>query len=117
MKKIFSLLMVCLLITGCGSKYMVIDYNKAIDIIKEENTVIIDVREVDEYNSGHIINAINIPLANINDINYDKETKIILYCATGVRSNEAAKILSDKGYVNIYSLDGGLLNWGEDLEK
>lgn len=117
MKKIVSLLFICLLITGCGSKYTVIDYNKAVEILKEENTVIIDVRGEDEYNSGHIKDAINIPLDNISKIEYDKDMKIILYCATGVRSTEAAKKLSDLGYTNIYNLDGGLLNWGEALEE
>lgn len=117
MKKIVSLLFICLLITGCSSKYTVIDYNKAVEILKEENTVIIDVREEDEYNSGHIKDAINIPLDNISKIEYDKDTKIILYCASGIRSTEAAKELSDLGYTNIYNLDGGLLNWGEALEE
>lgn len=117
MKKIISLLFICILLTGCGSKYTTIDTNKAVEILNEENSVIIDVREIDEYNSGHIENAINIPLGNITDINYDKETKIIVYCATGVRSGEAAKRLTEMGYLNIYNLDGGILNWGFELEE
>lgn len=117
MKKIVKLLIICLIITGCGIKYETIDANKAMTIINEEsNTVIIDVRSSEEYNEGHIKNAINIPLDEIKDINYNKETNIILYCATGVRSSEAAKELSSLGYTKIYNLDGGLLNWGFELE-
>ena len=95
MKKIVSLLFICLLITGCGSKYTVIDYNKAVEILKEENTVIIDVRGEDEYNSGHIKDAINIPLDNISKIEYDKNIKIILYFAIGGRNSETSKKVRD----------------------
>ena len=45
----------------------------------------------------------------------DKDTVIILYCASGTRSAQAAKTLVDLGYTNIYSLDGGLINWGKPL--
>lgn len=118
MKKIVKLLIICLLITGCGTKYETIDSNKAMTIINEDsNTVIIDVRSSEEFNEGHIKNAINIPLDEIKDINYNKETNIIVYCATGIRSSEAAKELKDMGYSKIYNLDGGLLNWGFELEE
>lgn len=116
MKKLISLMIICLLITGCGVKYQTIDSNKAMDIINNEGAIIVDVRENDEYNEGHILNAINIPLGKISEINYDKETNIIVYCATGVRSGEAAKKLEEMGYTKIYNLDGGLLNWGFELE-
>ena len=118
MKKIFKLLIICLLITGCGgNKYQTIDSNKAMEIINDNSdTIIIDVRENDEYNEGHIANAINIPLSEIDSMNYNKETTIILYCATGIRSTEAAKKLISLGYTSIYNLDGGLLNWGFELE-
>ena len=117
MKKIVKLLIICLLITGCGTKYETIDSNKAMTIINEDsNTVIIDVRSSEEFNEGHIKNSLNIPLDEIIDITYNKETNIIVYCATGVRSSEAAKELSSLGYTKIYNLDGGLLNWGFELE-
>lgn len=117
MKRIISLLVVCILLTACGNKYQTIDANKAMELINNNDTVVIDVRENDEYETGHISGAINIPLANIETINYDKDTKIILYCATGVRSLEATKNLSSMGYTNLYNLDGGILNWGFELEE
>ena len=51
----------------------------------------------------------------VSDIEYDKETVIIVYCASGMRSAEAAKILIQEGYTNVYNLDGGLINWGFEL--
>lgn len=118
MKKIIKILFICLLITGCGSnKYTNIDSNKAMELLNDGNVIIIDVRDSDEYNTGHISNSINIPLSNIENIDYNKDQAIILYCATGVRSLQAIDMLSKNGYTNLYNLDGGLLNWGFELEE
>lgn len=115
MKKIFSLLFLLLLLTACTKKYDTIDTNKALELISD-GAIIIDVRTIEEYNEGHIKNSINIPLDKIDKITYDKDTTLILYCATGVRSKEAVKELSNMGYTSLYDLDGGLLNWGSELE-
>ena len=89
--------------------------NEANELISN-NAVIIDVRSSIEYESGHIVNAINIPVDNIGSVDYDKDTVIIVYCASGVRSDNAADALIDLGYTNVYNLDGGLINWGAELE-
>ena len=86
------------------------------NLINNNKVEIIDVRNMDEYNTGHIANAKNVPLEGIDNISYDKSTIIILYCASGMRSMKAAEKLSEMGYTNLYNLDGGLLNWGFDLE-
>ena len=116
-KKIISLILCVLLVTGCGgSNYKTITENEVNELIKND-AVIIDVRENEEYNSGHIVDAINIPVENISSVDYDKDTVIIVYCASGVRSANAAKSLIDAGYTNVYNLDGGLINWGASLEE
>lgn len=68
--------------------------------------VIIDVREPDEFASGHVKGAINIPPANLlngaaelNDLS--KDTNLIVYCRTGSRSNVAMNILNELGFTNI----------------
>lgn len=116
MKNIISLIVCLLLLTACGNSYDSINSNVAMDLI-EEGAIVVDVRNVDEYNTGHIKDSINIPVDNISSVNYDKETTIIVYCATGIRSADAAKALIDAGYTNVYNLDGGLINWGFELEK
>ena len=116
MKKIVSLLVILLLLTACGnSKFEIIDTNQAIDIINS-GAVLIDVRTSDEFNREHIPNAVNIPLDQIDTIGYAKDTKIIVYCQSGMRSRQAVQTLSELGYTALYDLDGGLLNWGGDLE-
>lgn len=75
---------------------------------------IIDVRSKEEYNLGHIESSINIPLDKIETINYNKNEKIIVYCASGNRSKTAANKLIEMGYTNIYDM-GGINNWKYDI--
>ena len=114
-KKIISLIVCGLLLTACGgNSYKTITENEATALI-ENNAIIIDVRTGQEYATGYIDGAINVPVENISTISYDKDTVIIVYCASGMRSANAAKTLVDLGYTNVYNLDGGLINWGAEL--
>ena len=84
-------------------------------IIQDKKITIIDVRTKEEYESGHIKGAINIPDTEIeNEVNYDKDKAIAVYCRTGVRSSEAAKTLEKMGYTKIYDL-GGITNMNVEL--
>lgn len=116
MRKIISLFFIMFMLTACGSRYQTIDSNKAMELI-DDGAIVIDVRTVEEYNESHIVGAVNIPLDSIDDIEYDTDENLIIYCATGVRSVEALKKLYDLGYTSLYNLDGGLLNWGFELVK
>ena len=113
-KKIVSFIVCLLLLTACGTSYETIDSNVAMELIENE-AIVIDVRTLDEYNTGHIKDSINIPVENISSIEYDKDTVIIVYCASGMRSSNAAKTLIDLGYTNVYNLDGGIINWDREL--
>ncbi len=67
---------------------------------------IIDVREAEEYESGHAENAINIPLSRLASSSeklaeIPKDAEIILYCNSGNRANIAKKSLESMGYVNV----------------
>ena len=117
MKKIISLIVCILLLTACGgNSFETIDSNRAMEIIKSD-AIVLDVRGADEYNTGHIEGSMNVPVTNIAAVNYPKEANIIVYCATGVRSAQAAKELVNAGYTNVYNLDGRLINWGVELVK
>ena len=73
----------------------------------KENPLIIDVRSEEEYKSGHYKNSINIPLPmlsqKMDDIQSKKE-KIIVICASGMRSGQAKRMLSKRG---ISCINGG----------
>ncbi|MBR65229.1 MAG: hypothetical protein CMC58_00730 [Flavobacteriaceae bacterium] len=90
-----------------------IDYKKMSKILDMDSTVLIDVRTVDEFNSFRIKNSINIDYYSkgfLDSISSFKDKKnIILYCRSGRRSYYAAKLLQQKGFNNIYNLEGGIL--------
>ena len=69
--------------------------------------VIIDVRTIDEYNSGHIENSLNIEWQAIDEINESiaKDEKIYLYCRSGNRSGKAQNILINMGYKDVINLE------------
>lgn len=76
------------------------------------NIILLDVRNHQEYEEGHLNGAINIPTydlyRNAPKILKDKEAIIIAYCTVGVRSKNAINILRKMGYKNLYHLDGGI---------
>lgn len=84
----------------------------------EESYIILDVREKDEYKSGHIKNAINLPLSQIMKGDFDlyKDKNYILHCRSNVRSNKAAVILYNSGYKNLTLAPGPAL-YDYDLVK
>lgn len=77
--------------------------------------VILDVRTPEEYDGGHIRNAININL-NSPDFNdeinkLDKNKTYIVYCRSGSRSNAARNIMEDSGFRHILNMTGGINDW------
>ena len=99
-----------------GSKsYNNINNEELQNIIKNnKNTLILDVRTVGEFRSGHIPNAKNIPVqelsSQMNNLDAYKDDDIIVYCASGGRSSSAANILSKSGFNKVYNL-GGIGNY------
>ncbi len=91
-----------------------ITYETAKKIMKKEKECyLIDVRSNQEYKEGHLPGAINICLYDLEkDITKevkDKQAKVILYCASGVRSKKAREILENLEYKEVYSLKYGIL--------
>lgn len=82
-------------------------------ILKEEkeNSYILDVREDDEYQAGHIKGAVNIPLRSlVPEIkNLPKDKNIYVYCRTAHRSLDAVTFLVSVGMKNVYNVRGGII--------
>lgn len=86
----------------------------------EEHYVILDVRTQEEYDKGHIKNAVLIPDYEINEMAEemlpDKEQLILVYCRSGRRSKIASENLADMGYSNIREF-GGIIDWEYEIER
>lgn len=77
---------------------------------------LIDVRTVDEFKAGHIVNAKQADFNNPQEFsNYlaslDKNGKYLIYCRTGIRSAKAMQEMQDKGFMNVHDLVGGYTAW------
>ena len=68
--------------------------------------ILVDVREVDEFASGHIPGTVNLPLSAIKSITLPKDAPLFLYCLRGTRSRRAAGILKRMGYTSVRSIGG-----------
>lgn len=81
--------------------------------------IVIDVREPGEYKRGFIKGAVNIPLSQLQRrlTEIPKDKTVLLYCQSGMRSKNAAKILSRRGYSNIGHLQGGVSAWRDKLTQ
>jgi len=94
------------------------------EISKIEGIQLVDVRTPNEYNEGHLPNALNIDFLDKNfEINIqqlDKTKPVIVYCQRGSRSAKCASQLIANGFVKIYDLDNGFSKWkssGLEVEK
>lgn len=83
----------------------------------KEKLNIVDVRELDEWNSGHIPGAVHVPLSEfgeqISKINPSEET--IVVCRSGGRSSRACEYLAHSGY-NVINMLDGMLAWQGEIE-
>src|SRR5438093_4361601 len=79
------------------------------------SSVLVDVREEDEWSEGHIPGAVHVPRgfleSRIERLAPDHAQPVVLYCSAGNRSVFAAKTLEELGYENVVSLAGGYTDW------
>lgn len=110
-----------LILTGCNQKstveYETIDLDE-IQSKVEEGYIVLDVREIDEYDSGHIPGAINKPLSDLQKENFvglDTDEDYVVICRSGNRSIEASKILVADGY-HVVNVSEGMSTWAGEVE-
>ena len=111
----FALLSACSTGTDSGNGYQVIDAKKAKQMMDQSQSyVIVDVRTQAEYATGHIANAVLIPVDQVAQLApdqlTDKQQLIFVYCRTGARAAQGSAMLVQLGYTNVYDI-GGIVNW------
>lgn len=126
MKRMIPLFLSLLLLAGCGgntadSSYQQISQEEAKDMMDTQDVIILDVREQDEYDSGHIPGAVLLPVGTIDETTAaevipEKDSTVLVYCRSGNRSKTASSTLAELGYTNIYEF-GGINTWPYETES
>ena len=102
------------------AEYKKITSDEAKKMMETQKVIVVDVRTLEEYNEGHIPNAISVPLETIeNEAEAklkNKDALILVYCRSGRRSREAALRLIEKGYTNVIDF-GGIQDWNGEVVK
>ena len=97
----------------------VITSHEAEAMMVGEGVIILDVRTLSEFEDGHIENAILLPhyeiLERAETVIPDKSYTILIYCRSGNRSNQAAHLLIEMGYISVYDF-GGILSWHGEIK-
>jgi molybdopterin/thiamine biosynthesis adenylyltransferase/rhodanese-related sulfurtransferase len=92
-----------------------VDATHARELIDEREPVIVDVREQEEWDEGHIPGAVHIPRGHLESrierAAPDSSRPVLVYCSAGNRSAFAAKTLGELGYDDVASLAGGFTDW------
>ena len=124
MKRIMPLLLFLLLLTGCGGNsadgYQQISQEEAKEMMDTQEVILLDVREQDEYDSGHIPGAVLLPVGTIDETTAaevipEMDSTVLVYCRSGNRSKTASAALAGLGYTAIYEF-GGINTWPYETE-
>lgn len=98
------------------SKIKIISHAEAVSLMNNENAVVIDLRSIDEFKRGHIINSqqfvpSDIKNHNIGKLEQHKDVPVILVCASGFTASTSAEILAKQGFSHVYALKEGIAGW------
>lgn len=104
--------------TNSTVKYETIELDQ-IESYIEDGYIVADVREIDEYNSGHIPGSIHVPLSALENGDFtslEKDKKHVIICRSGNRSVLASNILSDTGF-DVVNVREGMSMWAGKVEN
>ena len=100
--------------------YQQINQEKAKEMMDTQEVIVLDVREQDEFDAGHISGAVLLPVGTITketagSVIPELDSIVLVYCRSGNRSKTASTVLADLGYTNIYEF-GGIKTWPYEVE-
>ncbi|MCW3109312.1 MAG: rhodanese-related sulfurtransferase [Segetibacter sp.] len=95
------------------------------DLLQDEDTIVVDMRNHYEYEVGHFVKALEIPsdtfreqLPMAVDLLKDKKDKnIIMYCTGGIRCEKASAYMLHNGFNNVFHLEGGIINYAKEVKE
>lgn len=95
------------------------------NMLQQEDTIVVDMRNHYEYEVGHFENAIEIPSDTFRDqlpmavdmMRGNEEKNIIMYCTGGIRCEKASAYMLHNGFKNVFHLEGGIINYAKDVKQ
>ncbi|MCL1059359.1 rhodanese-like domain-containing protein [Shewanella sp. Choline-02u-19] len=98
------------------SKVKNVNHQEATLLMNKQEATVVDVRGKEEFKKGHIVGAINVPLAEIKNnqlgtLENSKASPIIMVCNAGMTSSQAAQLMVKHGFENVNNLKGGMGEW------
>ena len=95
-----------------------IDPSQLPQLQNRKSAIVVDIRNQDEFENGHIEQALNLPLdsieTNLKKLNKYRGKPLILVCQSGTRTAKAVGILKKNAFEDLYVLDGGLTSWSKE---
>jgi UPF0176 protein len=94
-------------------------------LLQDNNTIVVDMRNHYEYEVGHFVNAVEIasdtfreqlPMA-VDILKDEKDKNIIMYCTGGIRCEKASAYMLHNGFNNVFHLEGGIINYAKEVES
>ena len=100
---------------------MKLTMEKAKEMMDTQEVIVLDVREQDEFDSGHIPGAVLLPVGTIAEdtaaaVIDELDMIVLVYCRSGNRSKTASQALADLGYTNVYEF-GGINDWPYEIKE
>jgi rhodanese-related sulfurtransferase len=91
---------------------------QVVQIMNGGNSLILDVREDKEFQTGHIADSLHIPMSEVknrlSELDKYKDSQVVVSCRTGQRSARTCSLLKKKGFTNVSNLKGGIVAWESD---
>ena len=88
---------------------------EAVQLLNHKDAIVVDVRDDNDFSTGHILNAINLPLGvmeqRMDELEKYRSKPVIISCRTGQQSARAGMILHRQGFTDVYKLAGGMMAW------
>ena len=95
------------------------------ELMQQEGTIVVDMRNHYEYEVGHFANALEVPSDTFRDqlpmaadmLKDKKDNPVIMYCTGGIRCEKASAYLLHQGFKNVFHLEGGIINYAKEVKE
>jgi len=102
-----------------------VDAKKMNELLNDEKTIVVDMRNHYEYEVGHFENALEVPSDTFRDqlpmaadmLKGNEEKNIIMYCTGGIRCEKASAYMLHHGFKNVFHLEGGIINYAREIKE